>query len=732
MKKVRYILAALVLALSATAPPAHAAVTAFLSAGAGCNGGNSTNFTPGGPSVQVSMCVSSTVERLCGTSYRFIPADITENGRFNIMARTLAPAYSFSNVPILSLPVPISTPPTGDLGSLTETNLPVAAAANQLIATYDIAPQATATNNSYQISLDPTLSSAVVDQDNSCGGGLPVLSVQMAASFFFVRNGATGAAPAITSANTSTFALGAQSSFVITVTGSPPPTLSVTGTLPAGVTFNPAAGILSGMPTTGGTYPLTIVASNGTSVTQAFTLVVSQAAPKTNQTISFAGPPAQILNSTPITLTATATSGMAVVFSSSSPSVCSVSGATLTMITVGTCTITVNQAGSATVNPAPQITHSFAIAAAPAAAGAATLSASVSPLPPVLPGANIMLTMLVKMLGPAGTVTVSDNGATVTGCAQLPLAILSGAADSAVATCTMANVAQSGVPSKRYVVTYAYPSGHASGRTSEQVNVDVAFAIPASATPGSGTPFLAGTADYTDMWWAGEAENGWGMSITQHGFVQFNVIFAYDSAGRPVWYVMPGGSWNTTTNAFTGSLYQPTSSPFNTYNTAQFAPGAPVGSATITYSGSNSATLAFTINGISGTKSVQRQVFASNTGQARVVVNDLWWAGPQEDGWGINIAQQGSVLFPVWYTYDATGRTTFFTVPGGTWSGTSFTGDIYTTTSSAWLGVTYNPAKFAATKVGTMTLGFGDQNHATLTYTVNGTTQTKSIVRQPF
>ena len=64
--------------------------------------------------------------------------------------------------------------------------------------------------------------------------------------------------------------------------------------------------------------------------------------------------------------------------------------------------------------------------------------------------------------------------------------------------------------------------------------------------------------------------------------------------------------------------------------------------------------------------------------------------------------------------------------------GNSFTGDIYTTTSSAWLGTPYDASALAAVKVGMMTLTFSDQNLATMTYTVNGVTQTKVIVRQPY
>ena len=50
-----------------------------------------------------------------------------------------------------------------------------------------------------------------------------------------------------------------------------------------------------------------------------------------------------------------------------------------------------------------------------------------------------------------------------------------------------------------------------------------------------------GGANYSDMWWAGPIENGWGMSIQQHASgVQVNALYVYDIAGQPRWYVMSG------------------------------------------------------------------------------------------------------------------------------------------------------------------------------------------------
>jgi hypothetical protein len=98
-----------------------------------------------------------------------------------------------------------------------------------------------------------------------------------------------------TSANNATFTVGNAGTFTVAASGSPAPTFSETGALPSGVTFNPATGVLMGTPAagTGGSYPITITASNGigSSATMNFTLTVDQAAAivSANNTILTAG-----------------------------------------------------------------------------------------------------------------------------------------------------------------------------------------------------------------------------------------------------------------------------------------------------------------------------------------------------------------------------------------------------------------------------------------------------------
>ena len=105
-----------------------------------------------------------------------------------------------------------------------------------------------------------------------------------AAGMAAFKPGTQNSAPSITSANTTTFAVGTAGAFTVTATGTPTPSLTESGTLPSGVTFKDndnGTATLSGTPTTGtaGSYPLTITAHNGvgTDATQAFALTVGSA-----------------------------------------------------------------------------------------------------------------------------------------------------------------------------------------------------------------------------------------------------------------------------------------------------------------------------------------------------------------------------------------------------------------------------------------------------------------------
>jgi hypothetical protein len=94
-----------------------------------------------------------------------------------------------------------------------------------------------------------------------------------------------------------------------------------------------------------------------TPVNQSFTVAFA------SQTITFPAIPGQ-LGGTQLALSATASSGLAVKFSSTTTKICKVSGTTASLIAAGTCTIEASQAGNGAYHAAPSVKHSFTVARA--------------------------------------------------------------------------------------------------------------------------------------------------------------------------------------------------------------------------------------------------------------------------------------------------------------------------------------------------------------------------------
>ncbi len=80
-----------------------------------------------------------------------------------------------------------------------------------------------------------------------------------------------------------------------------------------------------------------------------------------SQTITFGALSNQTLGTAPFTVSATASSGLAVSFASTTSTVCTVSGATVTLVAVGTCTIQATQAGNANYAAATPVNQSFQV-----------------------------------------------------------------------------------------------------------------------------------------------------------------------------------------------------------------------------------------------------------------------------------------------------------------------------------------------------------------------------------
>lgn len=111
----------------------------------------------------------------------------------------------------------------------------------------------------------------------------------------------------------------------------------------------------------------------------------------------------------------------------------------------------------------------------------------------------------------------------------------------------------------------------------------------------------------------------------------------------------------------------------------------------------------------------------------------LWLRTPfaLESGWGINFTHQGNLLFATWFTYDTDTSGMWLVMSNGVQTAPGrFQGDVFRTTGPGFNAATFTPITAANyTNVGTLTVTFSDVNTGSMTYTVNGVTQTKPIAR---
>jgi hypothetical protein len=295
-----------------------------------------------------------------------------------------------------------------------------------------------------------------------------------------------GQAPAVTSANTTSFTTGTAGSFTVTTTGYPAPALGESGALPTGLTFvdnGNGTATLAGTAATGtaGSYPVTITATNGTgSVNQTLTITVVAAtgpaitsastAPFTNGqsgsfTITASGTPAPAITQTgtlPAGLTFTDNhNGTATIAGTPTGS-----GATNLSITATNTAGTATQALSVVINQAPAITSANSASFTAGTAGSFTVTTTGYPTAAITQTGTL----------PAGlTFTDNHNGtATIAGTAtaggSYPITLTATSTAGTVTQAFTVTVAQGPV------ITSASTAGFTAGTAGS-------FTITASGTP---------------------------------------------------------------------------------------------------------------------------------------------------------------------------------------------------------------------------------------------------------
>ena len=144
--------------------------------------------------------------------------------------------------------------------------------------------------------------------------------------------------------------------------------------------------------------------------------------------------------------------------------------------------------------------------------------------------------------------------------------------------------------------------------------------------------------DLTDMWW-NPLESGWGVEFMQQRDVVVAVIYVHGSDSRPVWYTgalsFQGLEAQTHEITYSGDLYEATGLWFGASPFALTA-ARKVGTMTVVAPTMTTATLSYTVDGVTVTKSIRRYTFRyEDYDGAYIGTHSVTWSkcnNPAEDG----------------------------------------------------------------------------------------------------
>jgi hypothetical protein len=298
-------------------------------------------------------------------------------------------------------------------------------------------------------------------------------------------------APSITSALSTSGTFGALFAYQIDATNTP--TVYGASGLPGGLSVNTATGNIFGTPNATGSFVVQVSATNAGGMGTANLMLTINPAP---QTITFGAQtsPRTWSAGGTFAISPTATGGAsnnAIVYSSNSTGVCTVSGTTVTIVTAGTCIIAADQAGNTNYAAATQATQNVTINA-------------------VLPGAptGLMASAGDTVAAISFTAPSSNGGAPITqystsctpaatfNSATSPIN-LTGLSNGVPYTCTVAATNSAGAGSASASVmftpnqTQTPPGFTSANNASVNVTEPLNFQAAASGTPATFTFSLA-------------------------------------------------------------------------------------------------------------------------------------------------------------------------------------------------------------------------------------------------
>ena len=252
------------------------------------------------------------------------------------------------------------------------------------------------------------------------------------------------------------------------------------------------------------------------------------------------------------------------------------------------------------------------------------------------------------------------------------------------------------------------------------------------------------TLNFQGMWWnaPAESESGWGINFAHQGDVIFATWFTHDAQRQGLESVddrLPDRAQHLRRHAY------PDLRAAARCGAVRSRPGAADrrwATATLTFADGNNGTFAYTVNGISQTKPITRQVFGplptctwgalDEPDAGHQLHGHVVGSGRRRNRAGASISPtQGDVIFATWFTYDFTGAALPMSATLTKVGTGRLLGLADQTSGPAFTAVPFNPDAVMRTTVGTATVTFTNGNAATFSYQVNdgskSVTQTKSI-----
>ncbi len=189
-------------------------------------------------------------------------------------------------------------------------------------------------------------------------------------------------------------------------------------------------------------------------------------------------------------MSATATSGLAVSYASTTTTVCTVSGSTVTLVNHGVCSIEATQAGNNYFAAAAAVTRSFGVSKEPQTITFATLPAQTLGAAPFTVSATASSGLTVSFASTT-TAVCTVSGSTVTLVAHGTCSIEAAQAGDNYFAAATAVTRSFGVSKETQTITFAALPGQTLGAAP--------FAVSATATSGLAVSFVSTTSTVCTM-----------------------------------------------------------------------------------------------------------------------------------------------------------------------------------------------------------------------------------------